>query len=70
MSHNMPNLAFVLLPNRKNDWPVPQIYIWNSNMDYHVIQPSTIQEISNSTHWTDPEKTWVSNSSSTLGVRW
>ena len=27
---------------------------------------TNIQEISNRTHWTDPEKTWVSNSSSNL----
>ena len=33
---------------------------------------TTIQEISNRTHWTDPEKTWVSNSSiaTYFGVRW
>ena len=54
--------------------PVEKFQGWNSRHFLFGAQTGCgglFQEISNKTHWTDPEKTWVSNSSIApyLGVR-
>ena len=39
----------------------PHVAKWSLHSEHLGI--ASVQEISNTTHWTDPEKTWVSHSS-------
>ena len=63
-----------VFPIKNGDIPLLCLLTGGYNPSYPLISLPFIivQEISNRTHWTDPEKTWVSNSSiaTYLWVRW